>query len=123
MGWSSSVVGPPGGNMAHYFASLRRLQAMDHSLYLPGHGPVLTDPAAFVESLLTHRQSRENGILAALTSTPQTPHALMERLYSKVDPMLKRAAERNVVAHLLKLADEGRASEGPDGWITRPAPP
>ena len=121
MGWSSSVVGPPGGNMAHYFASLRRLLAMDHRLYLPGHGPVLTDPKPFVESLLTHRQSREDSILAALTAAPQTPHVLMERLYSKVDPLLKRAAERNVMAHLLKLADEGLARERPEGWVSRPS--
>lgn len=117
MGWSSSVVGPPGGNMRHYFDSLERLLARPDRIYLPGHGPPLTDPHPFVRDLLAHRRAREAAILAALTTTPQTATALMESLYSKIDPMLKRAAERNVTAHLQKLRDEGRARDASTGWV------
>ena len=123
MAWSSSVVGPPGGNMRHYFASLERLLGRDEAVYLPGHGPPLQDPRPFVRALLDHRKSRENAILAALTPSPQTSHSLMERLYSKVDPALKRAAERNVAAHLHKLSEEGLASNDSDGWVVSPRMP
>lgn len=116
MGWSSSVVPPPDGNMAAYFRSLERLLDRSESVYLPGHGPPLPTPHPFVQDLLRHRQTREAQILATLGSAPQTTHALMERLYSKVDETLKRAAERNVVAHLQKLAGEGRAVEQGEGW-------
>ena len=117
MSWSSSVVGPPGGNMRQYFASLERMIARDDALYLPGHGPPLRQPRSFVGELLAHRQAREAAILAALDQVPQTAGALMEQLYSKVDPLLKRAAERNVMAHLQKLAEEGRARDLGSGWV------
>jgi glyoxylase-like metal-dependent hydrolase (beta-lactamase superfamily II) len=117
MGWSSSVVGPPGGNMRHYFNSLSRLLGRDDAVYLPGHGPAIHDPKPFVQSLLDHRMSRERAILAALSASPQNAHALMELLYSKVDPALKRAAERNVLAHLHKLAEDGLAINHGEGWV------
>ncbi len=117
MSWSSSVVSPPGGVMTDYFASLRRLLARDDRLYLPGHGPPLPDPRPFVQDLLAHRQVREDAIVAALGTAPQTTRALTDLLYSQVDERLRRAAERNVLAHLLKLRDESRAAERPQGWV------
>ena len=117
MSWSSSVVGPPGGSMVAYFDSLRRLLGRDDRLYLPGHGPPLPDPRPFVADLLAHREQREAAILGALTDAPQTAMGLTEQLYSKIDPTLKRAAERNVMAHLQKLAGEHRAEERPGGWV------
>ena len=118
MSWSSSVVSPPGGNMAEYFASLRRVLARDDQLFLPGHGPPLPDPRRFVQDLLDHRTMRENAILSVLSGAPQTARGLMEQLYSQIDPTLRRAAERNVIAHLHKLQTEGMAAETRDGWIT-----
>jgi len=117
MSWSSSVVSPPGGDMAAYFASLRRLLERDDAMYLPGHGPPLPEPRAFVRDLLAHREARETALLAALGPAPQGTRALTDTLYSQVDERLRRAAERNVLAHLLKLRAEGRAQDGPDGWI------
>ena len=117
MSWSSSVVSPPGGSMTDYFASLRRLLARDDRVYLPGHGPPLPDPRPFVQDLLAHRITRENAILAALGPEPLTTRALTDLLYSQVDERLRRAAERNVLAHLLKLRDEKRAADGPGGWV------
>ena len=117
MSWSSSVVSPPQGNMAHYFASLERLLDRSDTLYLPGHGPPLPDPRPFVQDLLAHRMSREAAIVAALGPTPMTTRALTDLLYSQIDELLRRAAERNVIAHLLKLRDEGRAQDRTEGWI------
>lgn len=116
MSWSSSVVSPPNGDMVAYFASLELLLARDDRTYLPGHGPRLDTPKPFVRDLLDHRMKREGAILAALDNRPASTMGLVEALYSKIDPVLKRAAERNVVAHLHKLAREGRAVELAEGW-------
>ncbi|GAC1339860.1 MAG: MBL fold metallo-hydrolase [Acetobacteraceae bacterium] len=116
MTWSSTVVGPPGGNMADYFASLDRLLTLDVSLCLPGHGPPLAGPLPFVRSLLEHRRWREAAILGALAASPLTVRDLAALLYPNVDLALRRAAERNVTAHLLKLRSEGRAAETDAGW-------
>ena len=116
MGWSSSIVSPPGGDMAAYFASLRRLLARTETTYLPGHGPALTDPHPYVTALLDHRTAREDSIAVALRAGPNTSHGLVDALYSKIDPILKMAAERNVLAHLLKLRGEGRVSQCGDEW-------
>lgn len=117
MGWSSSVVSPPGGDMAAYFASLHRLLARDDAVFLPGHGPPIPEPRAFVRSLLAHREAREAALLAALGPQPQGTRALTEALYGDMDERLRRAAERNVLAHLLKLRTEGRAREAGEGWV------
>jgi glyoxylase-like metal-dependent hydrolase (beta-lactamase superfamily II) len=119
MSWSSSIVSPPGGNMTEYFRSLRLMLARDDRLYLPGHGPPLPEPRAYVQALLDHRQKREDAILAALHDGPQGTWPLVDRLYSKTDPWLRRAAERNVTAHLLKLQAEGRVEEKGEAWATR----
>ena len=116
MGWSSSIVSPPGGDMAAYFASLHRLLARPETTYLPGHGPTLTDPHPYVRALLDHRIAREHAIAAALGNGPNTTVGLVEALYSKIDPILKMAAERNVLAHLLKLMGEGRVTRRGDHW-------
>ena len=120
MSWSSSVVGPPGGSMQEYFASLHRLLARDDRWYLPGHGPPLPDPASFTRALLDHRLMREAAILDQLGEQPRTARALTDLLYSDLDNALRRAAERNVTAHLAKLAAEGRAREAASGWTAAP---
>jgi glyoxylase-like metal-dependent hydrolase (beta-lactamase superfamily II) len=117
MSWSSSVVSPPGGDMADYFTSLRRLLAREDRVYLPGHGPMLGDPLPFVADLLAHRTAREQAIAGALGAAPLGTGALVDALYSQVNPTLRRAAERNVVAHLLKLEGEGRAARTDAGWV------
>lgn len=116
MGWSSSVISPPLGSMADYLASLRRLLDRNDRLFLPGHGPPVPQPQAFVRDLLAHRLAREAAVLAALDTAPRSVRTLTDRLYPLLDPPLRRAAERNVTAHLLKLRDEARAVEGAEGW-------
>jgi len=117
MGWSTSTVAP--GGMADYFASLHRLLDRDDRMLLPGHGPPIPEPRAFVQALLDHRLQREAAILAALGPQPRTSRAVTAELYADVDPRLLRAAERNVIAHLDKLRGEGRVRDVPEGWIAR----
>jgi len=119
MAWSTTVVSPPGGVMRDYFASLERLLAREDTLYLPGHGPPLPAPHAYVGDLLKHRQARERAIAAALRNGPADSRALMHALYGKLNPTLQRAAERNVVAHLLKLESEGRAARDGEMWLAK----
>jgi glyoxylase-like metal-dependent hydrolase (beta-lactamase superfamily II) len=107
MGWASSIVNPPKGDMRAYVASLRLMLMRPHRLYLCGHGPAVPDPQAHIRALLANRIRRERAIAAAVARAPSDTHTLMDRLYSKLDPMLRRAAERNVLAHLIKMEAEG----------------
>jgi glyoxylase-like metal-dependent hydrolase (beta-lactamase superfamily II) len=116
MGWCSTVVGPPQGDMAVYLDSLRRLLSRQDSLYLPGHGPPLSDPHPFISDLLKHRMEREAEIEAALRQCPNTASAIATTLYAKQNSTLSRAAERNVLAHLAKLGAEGRVKQVDDLW-------
>lgn len=116
MSWSTSVVSPPGGDMAAYFASLRLLLGRTDDVYLPGHGPALPEPRALVREMLTHRMMREQAIQRALGKGAAGTFALMNTLYSQVHPRLRRAAERNVLAHLLKLETEGKVMRDGELW-------
>jgi glyoxylase-like metal-dependent hydrolase (beta-lactamase superfamily II) len=111
MSWSSSIVSPPDGDMLAYYRSLERLLDRDDELYFSGHGPMLPEPQALVRELLGHRQRREATILRQLEEQDWSVAALAARLYAKTNPFLKVAAQRNVLAHLLKLTAEGRAVE------------
>jgi glyoxylase-like metal-dependent hydrolase (beta-lactamase superfamily II) len=92
MSWSSSVVSPPGGDMAAYFASLERLLTRTDTIYLPGHGPKMPDPLPYVRSLLDHRIAREQAIAAEIARGPHSTMGLVDALYSKIDPVLRLAA-------------------------------
>lgn len=116
MSWSTSTVSPPAGCMASYFASLHRLLHRHDTLFLPGHGPPLAEPQAFVQGLLAHREAREAAIAAQLAAGPRTTGEITQALYAQVDPRLLRAAERNVLAHLIKLEREGLAARSGEGW-------
>jgi glyoxylase-like metal-dependent hydrolase (beta-lactamase superfamily II) len=114
MSWNTSIVSPPDGDMDAYMEGLRRLLARDDALYLGGHGPPLRQPQSLVRAMLGHRMSRESAILACLGPAPHSVAAIVDSLYAGLDAGLKRAAERTVLAHLLKLAADGRAeAEGP----------
>jgi glyoxylase-like metal-dependent hydrolase (beta-lactamase superfamily II) len=113
MSWSSSIVSPPDGDMVDYYNSLERLLARDEVLYLGGHGPILPDPRGLVRELLNHRQMREASILEAIKTKDWTVAELAEHLYHKTDFRLKIAAQRNVLAHLLKLEHEGKVTQAP----------
>jgi glyoxylase-like metal-dependent hydrolase (beta-lactamase superfamily II) len=117
MSWSTSVVSPPGGNMADYFNSLRKLLERDDEVFLPGHGPQLPDPRALVREMLHHRQVRERAIQDKLaTDGAASTFTVMDTIYSQVHPRLRRAAERNVLAHLMKLESEGKVVRDGELW-------
>jgi glyoxylase-like metal-dependent hydrolase (beta-lactamase superfamily II) len=117
MSWNTSIVSPPDGDMAAYMAGLRVLLARDDRVYLCGHGPVLPEPQALVRAMLGHRMGRESAVLGALGDAPVTSMAIVEQLYAGLDARLKKAADRTVMAHLQKLADEGRAIAVADGYV------
>ncbi len=104
MGWATSLVSPPEGDMGAYMASLRRLATRRWDAFLPGHGDMVTDPAARLAALIAHRLRREAEILAALDAGAATVPALTAAIYTDIAPDMRRAAERNVFAHLLDLA-------------------
>ncbi len=105
MGWATSIVSPPEGDMGAYMASLSRLAATRWRCLLPGHGDPVEDPMARIGELIAHRLGREAQILDALASGTSTAAGLTARLYQDTPRALWPAAERNVLAHLLDLAD------------------
>lgn len=120
MGWASSLVSPPDGDLRAYMASLDRLDAMGARVFYPGHGAEVENPTARLDWLRRHRLGREAEILAALGDGPATAHALAQRIYTDLDPYLLRAAERNVLAHLLDLMERNMAHcEGAPGSSSR----
>ena len=103
MGWSTSLVSPPDGDMAAYLASLQLLAGRTWAQMLPGHGDPITDPAARLSKLIAHRRSRETQIMAALRCSPANATSLATQIYTDTPPALLPAASRNVLAHLIDL--------------------
>ncbi|ETX15521.1 metallo-beta-lactamase [Roseivivax halodurans JCM 10272] len=116
MGWASSLVSPPDGDLTDFMASLDRISRSEWSVLYPGHGAPVAAPAARVSALLTHRRARETAILAALADGPATPALLAARLYTETPRHLLPAAERNVLAHLVDLSS--RALVAPAGALS-----
>lgn len=107
MGWSTTVVMPPDGDMTAYLASLEKLQARDDRIYFPAHGEPVTNPAQHVRHLLGHRRQRERQILTVLDAGPATIPAMVAAMYPGLDARLQAAAAGSVLAHLIDL--DGRA--------------
>lgn len=113
MGWASSMVSPPDGDLTAFMASCRALLARRDRVFYPGHGGAVRDPAARLRWLLSHRESRTEQILSALAAGPAAIPELTARIYHDVDPALLPAAERNVFAHLIDLSRKGRVVPSP----------
>jgi glyoxylase-like metal-dependent hydrolase (beta-lactamase superfamily II) len=114
MGWSTSVVAPPDGDMAAYLASLDKLLDRRDAVYWPTHGPAITEPQQHVRAFIAHRREREAGILDCLRAGIGQIDAIVERLYVGLQPGLRRAAGRSVHAHLIDLVGRGIVeSDGP----------
>ena len=103
MGWSTSIVSPPDGDMGDYIASLEKLLARDDRVYYPGHGEAVEDPRRLVRGMLGHRRQREAQLLRLLRDGAATLPVLTLRAYAGLDPRLIPAAERSLLAHLLDL--------------------
>ena len=109
MGWSTSVISPPDGDLFDYLNSLRKLLARDEARYWPTHGPAIDDPKTYVQSFIDHRLERERQIIAALGSGPSTIKSIVPGIYAQVDKRLWRAAANSVYSHLLAMHRDGRA--------------
>ena len=120
MGWSTSIVSPPDGDMGAYMASLEKLLGRDDRVYYPGHGPQVDNPQRLVRGMLGHRRQREGQILRALAEGEATVNAMTPRLYVGLDSRLIPAAERSVLAHLIDLRRRGLV-EGEEGGAWRVA--
>ena len=116
MGWATSVVSPPDGDMGAYMESLERLMARDDRVYYPGHGEAVDAPRRLVRGMLGHRKQREGQILRLLREEARPVPAMVERMYVGVDPRLRPAAERSVLAHLIDLARRGLVTDEGAAW-------
>jgi glyoxylase-like metal-dependent hydrolase (beta-lactamase superfamily II) len=107
MGWSTSVIAPPDGDMSAYMASLDKLLGRRDAVYWPTHGPAIPEPQDHVRAFIAHRREREAGILECLDAGAERVEAIVDKLYLGLEPGLRRAAGRSVHAHLLDLAARG----------------
>jgi glyoxylase-like metal-dependent hydrolase (beta-lactamase superfamily II) len=103
MAWATSIVAPPDGAMSDYMASLDRLLTRHDTLYLPGHGGPVTQPAPFVRGLKAHRKMRERAVLERIRAGDRTIADMVAAIYRDTDPRLHGAAALSVLAHLEDL--------------------
>lgn len=107
MGWSTTIVSPPDGDMAAYMASLDKLMQRDDRIYYPAHGDPVENPRRLVRGMMGHRKQREGQILRLLRDAPRPIPVMVTAMYVGIDPRLFPAAERSVLAHLIDLRDRG----------------
>ena len=119
MNGSTVVIVPPGGNMAHYIASLRRLLDYDVKVVAPGHGELIPDCRGEVEKLVRHRLLREAKVFGALSDAAQSLDDLVVAVYDDVDPMMHEWAKLSLLAHLIKLEDERRTIKTVEAGVDR----
>jgi glyoxylase-like metal-dependent hydrolase (beta-lactamase superfamily II) len=113
---STVVINPPDGDMSSYINSLRELLSLDIDWIAPGHGFLMAKPRDTMEGIIAHRLQREAKVFAALHLTAQSLDQLLATVYADVVPQLFPAARRSLLAHLLKLSAEARATEVAAGW-------
>ena len=116
MGWSTTVVAPPDGDMAAYMASLRKLLVRDDRILYPTHGAPVLEPKPLLRAYIDHRLEREAQILQCLRDGLATIPQMVGRIYADVDPRLHAAAARSVLAHLIQLEADGRVSRAGDAY-------
>ena len=118
MGWSTTVVVPPDGDMAAYMQSLDKLRQREDRAYYPAHGPPVTNPQQYVRHLLGHRMQREKQILRLVSERPRAIPEIVADAYPGLDPRLVTAAGGSVFAHLLDLERRGLVERQGDEWTT-----
>ena len=107
MGWSTTLISPPDGDLGDFFRSIARLGQLAPARLLPAHGDPIDAPAGRLAALASHRKQRTAQIVGALREGPATPNALARRIYNDIPPTMLPAAARNVFAHLIALAEIG----------------
>jgi len=119
MGWSTTVVVPPDGDMAAYMQSLDKLRQRDDRIYYPAHGPPVTNPKQYVRSLIGHRMQRERQVLTLVGQRPRDIPDIVANAYPGLDPRLTVAAGGSVLAHLVDLERRGLVEREGDLWTAR----
>lgn len=107
MGWSTSVVSPPDGDMKQYLSSLEKLLNFDHAKYWPTHGPAITDTKPFVKGLIAHRHGRMDQIRHCLQNGPMNIPGMVKKMYTDVPEYLHPAAARSVYSHIIMMVENG----------------
>ena len=118
MGWSTTVIAPPDGDMAAYMHSLEKLRWRDDRIYYPAHGPPVTKPQQYVRLLIGHRLQREKQILRLIRERPRAIPDIVANAYPGLDPRLVIAAGGSVLAHLLDLERRGIVERQGEEWTT-----
>ncbi|MGE0596138.1 MAG: MBL fold metallo-hydrolase [Hyphomonadaceae bacterium] len=125
MGWSTTVIGPPDGDMSDYLASLEKVRDRGFATLWPTHGPPVRNASAFVQSFIDHRLEREAQIVAQLAQGQRLIKDMVAVIYADVDKRLHPAACHSVLAHMIRLVELGRVGcEGPacvdnEYWLKR----
>ena len=110
LGFGTTTIFPPDGNMADYIRSLRKLRSRQPRRIFPGHGPTRDDAVALIDEYIAHRLERERQVLDALSSGATMPTAMRTKIYPDLDARLHDAAEIQITAHLIKLEEERRVA-------------
>jgi glyoxylase-like metal-dependent hydrolase (beta-lactamase superfamily II) len=110
MGWSTTVITPPDGDMGDYLRSLETVRARGFSTLWPTHGPPIREPGPFIDAYIDHRRAREAQILERLIAGETQIKAMVPALYAAVNPALWPAAARSVHAHMIELVRSGRVA-------------
>jgi glyoxylase-like metal-dependent hydrolase (beta-lactamase superfamily II) len=119
MGWSTTVISPPDGNMGDYFASLEKIRKRGFSTIWPTHGPPVTNVAPFLDAYIKHRKAREQAIIERLRAGDKLIPEIVKVIYKDVDKRLHPAACHSVLAHIIHLVETDRVkAEGPFGLAT-----
>ena len=114
---STVVINPPDGNMKQYIESLRRVRRLECDALAPGHGELIRNPERAIDWIIDHRLERESKVTAALAANPGlTTHELVPHVYTDIDKKLYNLAERSLLAHLLKLEEDGDAIVRDGAW-------
>ena len=118
MGWSTTVVVPPDGDMGAYMASLEKLRQRDDRIFYPAHGAAVTKPQQLLRGMIGHRMQRERQILKRLEAGDRTVPEIVAAAYPGLDPRLVPAAGGSVTAHLLDLQRRGMVEADGEQWLT-----
>jgi len=116
MGWSTTVVVPPDGDMAEYMRSLDKLRQRDDRVYYPAHGPPVTNPKQYVRHLIGHRMQREKQILRLVGERARDIPEIVAKAYPGLDARLVAAAGGSVLAHLVDLERRGLVERREQQW-------
>jgi glyoxylase-like metal-dependent hydrolase (beta-lactamase superfamily II) len=116
MGWSTTVVVPPDGDMAAYMASLDKLRQREDRIYYPAHGPAVANPQQYVRHLVGHRMQREKQILSLVGEREREIPDIVANAYPGLDPRLTVAAGGSVLAHLIDLERRGLVERRGEAW-------